>query len=67
MSKLSWFIAGVSLGAVAAIQLRENPKAQAALEEAISAAKDFGNAVVEGYQEREAELSTPKPKPKTAK
>jgi hypothetical protein len=67
MSKFGWFVAGVSLGALAAIQLRENPKAQAALDEAISAAKDFGNAVVEGYQEREAELAKPKPKPKTAK
>jgi hypothetical protein len=31
----------------------------------MTAAKDFGNAVAEGYKEREAELS--KPKPKTTK
>lgn len=69
MSKLGWFIAGISIGAVAVIQLRDNPRAQAALDEAIEAAKDFGNAVAEGYQEREAELQKPKaaPKRKTAK
>ena len=69
MSKLGWFIAGISLGAVAVIQLRDNPKAQAALDDALEAAREFGNAVAEGYQEREAELQKPKsaPKRKTAK
>jgi hypothetical protein len=69
MSKLGWFIAGISLGAVAVIQLRDNPKAQAALDDALEAAREFGNAVAEGYQEREAELQKPKPapKPKTTK
>jgi hypothetical protein len=64
MSKLGWFIAGISLGAVAVIQLRDNPKAQAALDDALEAAREFGNAVAEGYQEREAELQKPKPAPK---
>jgi hypothetical protein len=63
MSKFGWFVAGIGLGALAVIQLRDNPKAQAALDEAITAAKDFGNAVAAGYQEREAELATPAPKP----
>jgi hypothetical protein len=69
MSKLGWFIAGISLGAVAVIQLRDNPKARAALDDALEAAREFGNAVAEGYQEREAELQKPKtaPKRKTAK
>ncbi len=69
MSKLGWFIAGISIGAVAVIQLRDNPKAQAALDDAIEAAKEFGNAVAEGYHEREAELQKPKTpaKRKTAK
>jgi hypothetical protein len=67
MSKFGWFVAGVALGAVTVIQLRDNPKAQAALEEAVSAAKEFGSAVMDGYQEREAELQKPKAKPKTTK
>ncbi|MEY4558477.1 MAG: hypothetical protein RL024_635 [Actinomycetota bacterium] len=59
MSKLGWFAAGLGLGALAVIQLRDNPKAQLALDEAIAAAKDFSQAVAAGYQEREAELSAP--------
>ena len=59
MSKLGWFAAGLGLGALAVVQLRDNPKAQLALDEAIAAAKDFSQAVAAGYQEREAELSKP--------
>jgi hypothetical protein len=63
MSKLGWFAAGLGLGALAVIQLRDNPKAQVALDEAIAAAKDFSQAVAAGYQEREAELTKPATKP----
>lgn len=68
MSKLGWFAAGLGLGALAVIQLRDNPKAQVALDEAIAAAKDFSQAVAAGYQEREAELTAPRAKqaPKAA-
>jgi hypothetical protein len=59
MSKLGWFAAGLGLGALAVVQLRDNPKAQLALDEAIAAAKDFSQAVAAGYQEREAELTKP--------
>jgi hypothetical protein len=63
MSRLGWFAAGLGLGALAVIQLRDNPKAQVALDEAIAAAKDFSQAVAAGYQEREAELTKPAAKP----
>ncbi len=63
MSKLGWFVAGISLGAITVIQLRDNPKAQVALDEAIEAAKEFASAVKEGYLEREAELEAPVAKP----
>ena len=63
MSRLGWFAAGLGLGALAVIQLRDNPKAQVALDEAIAAAKDFSQAVAAGYQEREAELTKPVAKP----
>ena len=63
MSRLGWFAAGLGLGALAVIQLRDNPKAQVALDEAIAAAKDFSQAVAAGYQEREAELTKPVVKP----
>lgn len=65
MSKLGWFAAGLGLGALAVIQLRDNPRAQVALDEAIAAAKDFSQAVAAGYQEREAELAKPVAKPAT--
>jgi len=68
MSKLGWFVAGIAIGAVSVVQLRDNPKAQIALDDAIEVAREFGNAVAEGYQEREAELAAPKTtKRKTAK
>ena len=65
MSRFGWFIAGLGLGAFVAVQAKENPQVKQAADELMTAAKDFGNAVAEGYKEREAELS--KPKPKTTK
>jgi hypothetical protein len=59
MSRLSWFLAGIGLGAFAVVQLRDNPKAQQAVDELYEAAKDFGSAVADGYREREGELSKP--------
>ena len=62
MSKFGWLAVGIGLGALAVVQLRDNPKAQDALDEAVTAAKDFGNSVAEGYKEREAELNKTAPK-----
>jgi hypothetical protein len=59
MKKLIWFIAGLALGAVAAKQIEENPKARKAYQEAKSSVQDFRDAVMEGYREREAELAKP--------
>ena len=59
MSRLSWFLAGIGLGAFAVVQLRDNPRAQQAVDELYEAAKDFGAAVADGYREREEELSKP--------
>ena len=56
MSKLGWFIAGVGMGALALQQLRDNPKAQGAVDEIRIAAKDFSDSIAAGYKEREAEL-----------
>lgn len=67
MSRFGWFLAGLGVGAVAAIQAKDNPQVKAAADELMTAAKDFGNAVADGYKEREAELKKPKPKPSTKK
>jgi len=58
MKKLLWFITGVSIGVIAANQLKENPKAQELATDLTRRAKEFGAAVAEGYREREAELAT---------
>ena len=57
MSKLGWFLAGIGVGAYALKELRDNPKAQQAVDDLYVAAKDFGTSVLEGYKEREAELA----------
>ena len=63
MSKLGWFIAGIGLGALGLAQFRDNPKARDAVDELVAAAKDFSQAVIEGFEERETELSKPAAKP----
>jgi hypothetical protein len=63
MSKLGWFIAGIGLGALGLAQFRDNPKARDAVDELVAAAKDFSQAVVEGFEERESELQKPAAKP----
>ena len=67
MSRLSWFLAGIGLGAFAVVQLRDNPRAQQAVDEIYEAAKEFGAAVADGYREREEELSKPAKRPTTPK
>lgn len=68
MSKLGWFAAGIGLGALAVVQLRDNPKAQVAVDDAILAAKEFANSVAEGYREQEkAAAKKPAPKSTAAK
>jgi uncharacterized membrane-anchored protein YhcB (DUF1043 family) len=62
MKKLVWFMAGIALGAVAARQIEENPAARKAYEEAKASLQDFRDAVMEGFEEREAELVKPKRK-----
>jgi hypothetical protein len=67
MKKLVWFIAGLAIGAVAARQIEENPAARKAYEEAKASVSEFRDAVLDGFQEREAELARPKRKPAAAK
>lgn len=56
MSKLAWLLVGIGLGAVAAVQYRENPKVVEALDSSKRAVLGFSEAVSVGYREREAEL-----------
>jgi|AACY02.3.fsa_nt_gi hypothetical protein len=56
MSKFGWFLAGIGLGALALQQLRDNPQAQQMAEDGKKAAREFGEAVAEGFREREQEI-----------
>lgn len=67
MKKIVWLLAGVAIGALAARQIEENPAARKAYEDAKLSLQELRDAVVEGYQEREAELAKPKRKPAASK
>lgn len=61
MRKLFWLVSGISIGLVLAKQIEQNPAAKIIANDVERAAREFGNAVIEGFREREAELA-----PKTA-
>ncbi|MEY4293908.1 MAG: hypothetical protein RIR29_558 [Actinomycetota bacterium] len=67
MKKIFWFATGIAAGLAVAKQLRENPEAQAALEDATKRARALGDAFTSGYKEREAELKKPAVKKPAAK
>lgn len=66
MKKLTWLITGIGLGYLFNQQLRENPKVQAAVNDMGDRAREFGDAVAEGFRERESELAKPKAASKPA-
>ena len=59
MKKIFWFATGIAAGLAVAKQLRENPEAKAALDDAAKRARTLGEAFTSGYKEREAELKKP--------
>ena len=59
MKKIFWFATGIAAGLAVAKQLRENPEAQAAVNDAAKRARALGDAFTAGYKEREAELKKP--------
>jgi len=67
MKKIFWFATGIAAGLAVAKQLRENPEAQAAVNDAAKRARALGEAFTAGYKEREAELRKPAVKKVTAK
>lgn len=67
MKKIFWFATGIAAGLAVAKQLRENPEAQAAVNDAAKRARSLGQAFTAGYKEREAELKAPVVKKTVAK
>lgn len=60
MKRIFWFATGIAAGLAVAKQLRENPEAKAAVDEAAKRARAIGESFTAGYREREAQLNAPK-------
>ena len=56
MKNVVWLIVGVGVGFVAAHQIAKTPGGKRFFDDVNAKAHDFGDAVVDGYKQREAEL-----------
>jgi hypothetical protein len=56
MKNVLWLIVGVGVGFVAAHQIAKTPQGKKFFDDVNAKAHDFGDAVVDGYKQREAEL-----------
>ncbi|MEO6943595.1 MAG: hypothetical protein ABI053_02670 [Lacisediminihabitans sp.] len=56
MKNVLWLIVGVGIGFYAAHRVNQTPQGKAFFEDVDTKAREFGDAVVEGYKTREAEL-----------
>ncbi|RFA21316.1 hypothetical protein [Subtercola boreus] len=56
MKKVLWFTAGIAVGIVAAHQLNQTAQGKRFFAELDAKIKDFSDALVDGYHEREDEL-----------
>jgi len=56
MKNVLWLIVGVGVGFVAAHQIVKTPQGKQFFDDVNAKAHDFGDAVVDGYKQREAEL-----------
>ncbi|MFF1633232.1 hypothetical protein [Leifsonia sp. NPDC058248] len=56
MKSFLWLIVGVALGFVVAHKMNETPQGKQFFSSLDKKARDFGEAVSDGYRQREAEL-----------
>ncbi|MEA9985117.1 MULTISPECIES: hypothetical protein [Subtercola] len=56
MKKVLWFAAGITVGVLAAHQFNQTAQGKKIFAELDSKIKDFSDALVDGYHERESEL-----------
>ncbi|HET6671933.1 MAG TPA: hypothetical protein VFG92_01020 [Agromyces sp.] len=56
MKSILWFAVGVAAGFVAAHQVNQSTQGRAFFSSLDAKARAFGNAIAEGYHERDAEL-----------
>ena len=56
MKKILWLIAGIGLGFLAAHQFNQTKSGKRFFKDLDQRTKEFGDSLVDGYREREAEL-----------
>jgi hypothetical protein len=56
MRNAAWLIVGIAIGFYAAHQVEKSPQGRLFLDEVDAKARDFADAVIDGYRQREAEL-----------
>jgi hypothetical protein len=56
MKNVLWLVAGVGVGFVVAHQVAQTSAGKRFFDDVNAKARDFGDAVVDGYKQREAEL-----------
>jgi hypothetical protein len=56
VKKVLWFSAGIAVGVIIAHQLNQTAQGKKAFQGLEAKVKDFSDAFVDGYHEREAEL-----------
>ncbi|MEF2979153.1 hypothetical protein [Subtercola sp. YIM 133946] len=56
MKKVLWFSAGIAVGVVVAHQLNQTAQGKKAFANLEAKVKDFSDAFVDGYHDRESEL-----------
>jgi len=57
MRRLSWLIVGVALGFVAAHFVNQTPEGRRFFDRVNRGAREFGDAIADGYREAEEEFS----------
>ncbi len=56
MKNAVWLVIGIAIGFFAAHQVEKSPQGRQFLDEVDAKAREFGDAVIEGYRQRETEL-----------
>jgi len=58
MKSAFWLVVGISVGFIAAHQVAKTPQGKQFFEGLDLKTKEFGDAIVDGYKQREAELKS---------
>ncbi len=56
MKNAVWLVVGIAIGFFAAHQVERSPEGRRFMDDVDAKAREFGDAVIDGYRQREAEL-----------